>query len=151
MRVGVEDARDLTLDEVPLARLHRIFAQDYAQLGYGLDGQIARNVVLDSPPLSGVWPLWPAFFSDQDIRTENASDALPADDVNLRPFVDDVIAGVPKSTWPARSDNLIEHFHKILPEYVGKPVSRIWRRVALWLFVEPRGGEGLALFHRILS
>ena len=151
MRLGVAETGDLTLNEGQRARLHRLFADDYAQLGYGFDGQIARDVAVKRPPATGVWPLWPAFFSDRDIRLENASDALPADDVDLRPFVEDVIAGVPKSTWPARSDNLIEHFHKLLPECIGQ--ARIAHLAACCIVVirRSKGREGLALFHRILA
>ena len=152
MRVAVADTNDLNLSKAQRARLHRIFAEDYAQLGYGFDGQIERDVALKCAPEAGVWSLWPAFFSDQDIRVENANDALPAENVDLRPFVDDVIVGVPKSTWPARSDNLVEHFQKILPECVGQ--ARIAHLAACCIVVIRKSGgsgAGMALFHRILA
>jgi len=60
-------------------------------------------------------------------RSANASiayeDALPSDDVDLTPFAQDIVSGIPKSTWPGRSKNLVEHFQKLLPECIGQ--SRI--------------------------
>ena len=143
---------EIALTDEQRTRLHRVFAQDYEHLGYRHDGTIVGECAPAFAGPDGVWPLWPAFFSDQDIRVDQASSALPADEVDLQPFVEDMIFGVPKSTWPGRSDNLIEHFQKLLPECVGQ--ARIVHLAACCIVTIRKthgSGPGLLLFHRILA
>lgn len=151
-REGLPAAGDVRLTDVQRTRLRRIFAQDYARLGYDWDGGVTGPISLPPAPEPAVWPLWPAYFSDQAVFAQNAEAALPQDDVDLQVFARDTVAGIPKSTWPGRDDNLMAHFRKLQPEFVG--ASRIAHLAACCIVVIRRTegrGPGLLLFHRILA
>ena len=151
-RQSVSPKSGLSLSAQQRGRLHRIYAQDYAQLGYDYDGHVVGEVAIKPSSKAGIWPLWPAFFCENAIDVARAESALPAPDVDLAPFVVDIIRGVPKSTWPSRDNNLIAHFHKFLPECVSQ--ARIAHLAACCIVVIRRtggSGAGLTLFHRILK
>ncbi len=152
LRLSTDESADLQLSERQLSRLEWIFAEDYKQLGYALDGKVVSDVSLKSPTAPDIWSKWPAFFSDETIRVDRADDALPAPDVDLEPFEQDVILGVPKSTWPGRSANLVDHFQKLMPEFVGQ--TRLAHLAACCIVVIRRKGEtgtALPLFRRIIN
>lgn len=148
--VAASDLLQLTNQQ--RTRLQRVFAQDYDLLGYDQTGAVSNPVTLPPAPERAIWPLWPAYFSDQTVLAKMAQDALPADGVDLKPFVDETIAGIPKSTWPGRKGNLTEHFRNLQPEFVGS--SRIAHLAACCIVVIRRtqgAGPGLLLFNRIMS
>lgn len=150
LRRGVE--AKIGLSEQQRSRLADIMAEDYSWLGYSVDGGIVSEVKTLSRSGNQVWSAWPAFFSDATITSKDADTSLPDVDVDLSLFAKDIIAGEQKGTWPGRSKNLVEHFQKLLPEFVGQ--SRIAHLLACCIVVirKTNGcGPGLDLFWRILE
>ncbi|MCP5076052.1 MAG: hypothetical protein GY947_22510 [Rhodobacteraceae bacterium] len=138
--------------EAQKKRIHAAFADDYRQLGYAGDGSVTSPVSLDPQTDPTIWQLWSGFFTDKHFHVSKASKALPDETVDLEPFTKDIIRGTPGGTWPGRSKNLNEHFHKLLPEFTGQ--SRLAHLLACCIVTirKTKGsGPGLDLFHRIVN
>lgn len=152
LRRSTVESADLKLLDRHQSRLEWIFADDYKQLGYAFDGQVVKDVALRPVTEPTIWSMWPAFFSDEEIKVDQADHALPAPDVDLTQFEQDVILGIPKSTWPGRSADLVDHFQKLMPEFVGQ--TRLAHLAACCIVVIRRTGDkgtALPLFRRIIN
>ena len=100
---------------------------------------------------SEILTLWPALVADFAISAANAGDGLPADDVDLAPFSDTAVPCKKKGGWSGRSHDVREHFHKLLPEFGGKPhVLHLLACTIVVIRKTKNRGPGIALFHRIL-
>ncbi|MCP5088490.1 MAG: sulfotransferase family protein [Rhodobacteraceae bacterium] len=145
-------APDLRPTKAQQNRIQAKFIEDYRQLGYAPGGKAKGMVVLTPQPEPTIWQLWSGFFTDEKIAATRADKALPDEDVDLEPFASDLLRGKLGGTWPGRSKNLNEHFHKLLPEFIGQ--SRLAHLLACCIVAirKTKGaGPGLALFRRITS
>ncbi|SIS90734.1 sulfotransferase family 2 domain-containing protein [Paracoccus saliphilus] len=156
-RAGSLRAEDFTHDE--MIRLTRIFARDFAELGYTppTQGRIETPVTsTESPPLQ-ITPnpsssVWPAYFESKGTDDFPFSDALPAPDAELSVLLDDIIPGGKGRTWPNRKRNILEHFRNLEPEFRG--CSRLSHLLACTIVVlrrEPANATAQNLFHRLVG
>jgi hypothetical protein len=139
-------------------RFHKLYQEDYLQLGYTPEAAPQNNshhsYKFDNQNLTDqtVYDLWSVYFSDQKVLGNNAADSLPLDDCALEPFADEIIPGDQSTTWAGRSKDLIEHFHRLQPEFSG--ASRLSHLLACTIVVLRRDSECLQakkLFWRILD
>jgi len=142
--------------EADEARFMRLFGEDYRVLSYGPEAQAERSRVYYFGPIKPkektVYDLWSAYFSDKKVFVDHASDALPHEDCPLEPFVDEVIPGSPSGAWAGRSKDLVEHFHKLQPEFAG--ASRLSHLLACTIVVLRRESDcekARTLFWRIMD
>lgn len=131
--------------------LTRIYAEDFALLGYAPDLAAPQRPIAQIPtPAPQVWDLWPAFFDHHDIRIETAAEALPSPDVDLAPFADSLVGGRRGNTWAGREPNLIRHFRKLQPEFADQSrLSHLLAAAVVILRREPNCAEAAELFHKI--
>jgi hypothetical protein len=152
VRGPLEREQSLPLLAEQRARLQAIYAQDYAQLGYSGDGLIVADPKVEKPVANGIWHYWPSFFADKVIGVTEAPEALPRDDVDLSVFARDRLLGKRGGTWPGRSENLIAHFKKLVPEFSNRPRILHLLGCCIVTIRKTKGsGPGLHLFHRIMS
>lgn len=141
-------------------RFLKIFEEDYVTLDYPFVDEKTTSphpTFQTNQPVfpsdETVYDIWSAYFSDKTIGIKNADDALPPADCSFEPFVDDIIcSNEKKKPWAGRSKNLIEHFHKLQPEFVG--ASRLSHLLACLIVVLRRDStneRALLLFWRILD
>lgn len=159
LRSSVRKNDDDEWDTETSNRFMRIFEADYRMLGYipeDIDQPSVNGfqISLGPPPLeANVYSSWSAYFSNKRVFYTNAGDALPRENCQLELFVDEVIPGTaPTKTWAGRSKNLIDHFHKLQPEFSG--ASRLSHLLACTIVVLRRDAEcnlARTLFWRILD
>ena len=142
--------------EAEEARFMRLFGEDYRVLNYGPEAQAEGSRVYDFGPITPkeetVFDIWSGFYSDKKVFVKNAAEALPGVNCPLEPFADEVIPGTPKGVWAGRSKDLVEHFHKLQPEFAGS--SRLSHLLACTIVVlrrDPGCEEARALFWRIMD
>lgn len=141
------------------ARFTRIFEEDFVKLEYSREEEATSShasfhaIQPAFPSDATVYDIWPAYFSDRKLAVKNADTALPTADCSFEPFIDDIILG--RSTnkpWAGRSRDLIEHFHKLQPEFGG--ASRLSHLLACLIVVLRRDStneRARLLFWRILE
>ncbi|MDE4276778.1 sulfotransferase family 2 domain-containing protein [Phaeobacter gallaeciensis] len=139
-------------------RFEKMFGDDYHHLGYGTEeaGQDSEHFIykLDQtrPTDQTVYDLWPVYFSDQKVSVQDAATSLPREDCALEPFADEIIPGERSTTWAGRSKDLIEHFHRLQPEFSG--ASRLSHLLACTIVVLRRDAEcqsARTMFWRIMD
>ncbi|MEM1076888.1 MAG: hypothetical protein AAGI09_00060 [Pseudomonadota bacterium] len=146
--------RPETLPDWPVEirdRLTRIYAEDFALLGYAPDDIAPQRAIAQIPtPAPQVWDLWPAFFDHQDVRIDTAAEALPPPDVDLAPFAESLVGGRRGNTWAGREPNLIRHFRKLQPEFADQSrLTHLLAAVVVILRRDPDCTEAAELFHKI--
>jgi len=139
-------------------RFYNLFQEDYFQLDYkpvatprNSTPLVAKASMQRSTDRT-VYTLWPTYFSDQSVFANNAAESLPAVDCALEPFAAEVIPGDQNGTWAGRSKDLIDHFHKLQPEFSG--MSRLSHLLACTIVVLRRDEAcepARKLFWRILD
>ena len=152
LRQTPETGAGLVPTEAERNRIHAAFQEDYQQLGYEPGSTNRGSIALTPRSDPTLWDLWPGFFCDRNIPVEESATALPDDRVDLDIFARDTIRGKRGGTWPGRSENVNQHFHQLLPEFVGR--SRLAHLLACCIVAirKTKGrGPGLALFHRIIA
>lgn len=141
-----------------IGRFENLFQEDYLQLGYTCEiapqnsTPFVVNLHARGPTVQTVYSLWSAYFSDQVVIENNAADSLPAVDCAFESFAAEIIPGKQSTTWAGRSKDLIEHFHKLQPEFSG--MSRLSHLLACTIVVLRRDAEceqARKLFWRILD
>lgn len=133
-----------------LEKLQKIYADDFSQLGYDLDGRVIAPVSLTPINTRNVYAEWPVFFQTGGPSRDRTMKSLPQDDVNLKLYKNARVTGKPGRTWVSRRKNLAGHFRMLQPEFSGK--SRLAHLLACCIVTIRRTkgrGPGLHLFHRI--
>jgi len=149
---GALTRASLTASE--LAEIQAAFSNDFTSLGYQLDGGFTTaEVPRVAPPESpGIWGAWPAYFSNLFQVGENMDAALPDPDVPLDQFAKNIVPHPKGSTWVGRDRNLVDHFHKLQPEFAGR--SRMAHLLACSIVVlrrEPQSVAAHRLFFRMID
>jgi hypothetical protein len=138
------------------ARFEQLFESDYRVLNYTPGLSHAQKKRYDFTPLrpqsDTLYDLWPTYFSGQKVFVKNAAEALPSESCALEPFADEIIPGAVAGAWAGRSKDLVDHFHKLQPEFGG--ASRLSHLLACTIVVlrrDPSCKQARVLFWRILD
>ncbi|MBV1865637.1 MAG: sulfotransferase family protein [Rhodobacteraceae bacterium] len=138
--------------EAETRQIKAAFHEDYAQLGYNPDSHETGPVALPPASTPTFWSLWPFFFSDQRAAIKRAGIVLPEEDVDLIPFAERKITGQSGGTWPGRERDLNKHFHRLLPEFIGRSWLSFLLACCIVTIRRTQGnGPGIVLFHRIIT
>jgi len=142
----------IALSEAQHTRLRLLFRDDFDALGYDAPKLVPVTNLSAPQGQGGLWESWPAYFSDADIRRDEAERALPPADIDFLPFMSFRIVGPAGPTWAKRKPNLVEHFRELQVEFGGKLYITFLLACTIVAIRRTAGrGPGLTLFWRIMD